>query len=51
MAVLTRYLPKAKVRKQKNLLNGGQEEEPEEAEEPQQVSLFALSLLPWPILT
>ncbi|TFY69424.1 hypothetical protein EVJ58_g405 [Rhodofomes roseus] len=49
--LLTRYLPKAKVRKQKNLLSGGQEEEPEEAEEPQQVSLLALSVRPWPILT
>lgn len=38
--VLTRYLPKTKIRKQKNLLAGSKEEEHDELEEPQQVAPY-----------
>lgn len=42
-AVLTRYLPKTKIRKVKNLLGGSREEEDDELEESQQVVLFGHS--------
>ena len=38
--MLTRYLPKTKIRKQKNLLAGSKEEEHDEPEEPQQVAPY-----------